>query len=129
MRPKRISLAAFVFCFDPQDFLTPGTKKNNTCSISPSQTVKPITGCGHGPELHFFQQHFGLDPSKIQGLDTHQGPENRVEDMASGVAKPVVVKNGGGDGGWGWGCLVFPFFFNVKPCYINIEHLLIQFGG
>lgn len=42
-------------------------------------------GCGHGPELHFFQQHFGLDPSKIQGLDTHQGPENRVEDMAGGV--------------------------------------------
>ena len=58
-------------------------------SFSPTQTVKPITGCGHGPELHFFQQHFGLDPSKIQGLDTHQGPENRVEDMAGGVAKPV----------------------------------------
>lgn len=124
MRPKRISLAAFVFCFDPQDFLTPGTKR---ITHAPSHQPKP-TGCGHGPELHFFQQHFGLDPSKIQGLDTHQGPENRVEDMASGVAKPVVVKNGGVMGGE-VGVVWFFLFFDVTACYINIEHLLIQFGG
>lgn len=117
-------------CF-PQDFLTPGTKR---ITHAPSPQPKP-TGCGHGPELHFFQQHFGLDPSKIQGLDTHQGPENRVEDMASGVAKPVVVKNGGvmgGEVGVVWFFLFFRCYnmlYRYKTFTYSVWGLVTKTGG
>ena len=49
--------------------------------------------------------------------------------MASGVAKPVVVKNGGVKGGEVGVVWFFLFFFDVTTCYINIKHLLIQFEG